>query len=881
MPRRCTGSLLILILSLLVAASASARNPIRNAFFSVYPAANDTRLDDLPSNTTHCGVCHFDFDGAGPRNPYGLAVEIAIGQYGSNTAAINAVANLDSDNDGFTNLVEITDTANFTNTPTFPGLRSDHLGQVLNVATGDLVGYLTPAGSSDTTPPTVLVTGPAGGASLGAGFPTLVTWTATDPAGITGVDVLHSDDGGLTWRPKALGLPHTGSWSWFVPLRPGVANLIRVVARDGAGNPGSDDSGTFTIVAGSGGVVPTTLRDFDLPGSQPLQAGTMEDPSVTCITCHGEYDAAVEPHRNWQGGMMAHAQRDPLFLATMTIANQDAPGVGDLCLRCHTPGGWLEGHSDDTSGGLVTAKDRQSVQCDFCHRLVDPHYAPGVSPPADQQILADLADAPTAAANGNFVVDPDPIRRGPYADAQAAHEFLASPFHRESDLCGTCHDVSNPAFVRGAGPQTYDPDAFDSPHPDGDLRNMYPVERTFSEWTQSAYANGGVYAPQFAGNKPGGMVSTCQDCHMRDVSGRGADGGPLRDDLPLHDLTGGNHFVPDLLPNMWPGEVDAAALQDGKARAIGMLQLAASLAATSEVVGGELHLNVTVTNETGHKLPSGYPEGRRIWLNAKVYDAADQLVWQSGAYDPATGILTHDEQVKIYHIEPGISHRLASLLGVTAGPSFHFVLNDTVYLDNRIPPRGFTNAGFAAVQSPPVGHAYADGQYHDLTVYTLPAAARRAEVTLYYQSTAKEYIEFLRDENVTDALGQQMHDAWVAQGRAAPVTMAAVSTLIDVNTAVGDVVAPRLALLPASPNPFNPVTQIRFSLNATGPVDLRVYDAAGRLVRRLATGQWSAGEHAVIWDGRDEGGRTAAAGSYLAVLRANGEQRTQKLSLVK
>ncbi len=881
MERHRFSLLIVVMLSLPFATSASARNPIRNTFFSVYPQANNSRLDDLPSNAAHCGICHFDFDGSGPRNPYGLAVEVAIGQYGNSAAAFTSVANLDSDNDGFTNLVEITDTANFANTPTFPGLRNDHLDQVLNVATADLVGFLTPAGGSDTTPPTVLVTGPAGGASLPAGFPTLVTWTATDPAGITSVDVLHSDDGGLTWRPKALGLPHAGSWSWFVPLRPGATNVIRVVARDGAGNPGSDDSGTFTILAGGGGVVPTTLRDFDLPGSQPLQAGTVEDPSVTCITCHGGYDPAVEPHRNWQGGMMAHAQRDPLFLATVSIANQDAPGVGDLCLRCHTPGGWLEGHSDDTTGGLVTAKDRQSVQCDFCHRLVDPHYVPGVSPAADQQILADLVDAPSATANGGFVVDPDPIRRGPYADAQAAHEFLASPFHRESDLCGTCHDVSNPAFVRGAGPAAYDPDAFDSPHPDGDLRNMFPVERTFSEWTQSAYANGGVYAPQFAGNKPGGIVSTCQDCHMRDVSGRGAVGGPVRSDLPLHDLTGGNHFVPDLLPAMWPGEVDAQALQDGKARVIDLLQLAASLAASSEVVDGEIRLNVTVTNETAHKLPSGYPEGRRIWLNVKAYDDAEQLVWQSGAYDAATGILTHDEQAKIYHIEPGISHRLAGLLGVTAGPSFHFVLNDTVYFDNRIPPRGFTNAAFTAVQSPPVGHAYADGQYHDLTVYTLPTTARRAEVTLYYQSTSKEYIEFLRDENVTDDLGQQMHDAWVAQGRAAPVVMATASALIDLSTAVDDVVAPRLALRPASPNPFNPVTQVRFSLNATGPVDLRLYDAAGRLVRRLATGQWSAGEHAVIWDGRDESGRTAAAGSYLAVLRAGGEQRTQKLSLVK
>ncbi len=90
-----------------------------------------------------------------------------------------------------------------------------------------------------------------------------------------------------------------------------------------------------------------------------------------------------------------------------------------------------------------------------------------------------------------------------------------------------------------------------------------------------------------------------------------------------------------------------------------------------------------------------------------------------------------------------------------------------------------------------------------------------------------------------------------------------------------------MRLDPPVPNPFNPVALIRFRLNATAPVDLTVYDAAGRRVRTVVTGQWPTGEHAVIWDGRDESGRTAAAGSYLAVLRAGGEQRTQKLSLVK
>ena len=48
----------------------------------------------------------------------------------------------------------------------------------------------------------------------------------------------------------------------------------------------------------------------------------------------------------------------------------------------------------DTSGGMLTAKDRHSVQCDFCHRAVDPDYKPGISPPEDLPILNSLAALP-------------------------------------------------------------------------------------------------------------------------------------------------------------------------------------------------------------------------------------------------------------------------------------------------------------------------------------------------------------------------------------------------------------------------------------------------------------------------------------------------------
>jgi hypothetical protein len=188
---------------------------------------------------------------------------------------------------------------------------------------------------------------------------------------------------------------------------------------------------------------------------------------------------------------------------------------------------------------------------------------------------------------------------------------------------------------------------------------------------------------------------------------------------------------------------------------------------------------VTVTNQTGHKLPSGYPEGRRIWLNLRAYDNNGDLIYESGAYDLETGVLTHDADVKIYEIKPGISEALAPIVNLPAGPSFHFVLNDTIYKDNRIPPRGFTNAAFDSIQSPPIAYSYADGEYWDLTEYSIPDSTAQVVALLYYQSTSKEYVEFLRDENVTNHWGTTLYDLWSANGKSPPVPMVADTFIIE------------------------------------------------------------------------------------------------------
>ena len=580
---------------------AVAKPPIRSDFFSVYPSALGTQLDNLPSNTGHCGVCHYDFNGGGALNLYGSALQaLGVGNKDDIPGNVTTLGSLDSDGDTFSSALEITGTGlGYPNIPTFPGLTDSNKGSVSNIPLSEITPYLTPTLETDDTPPVVTVTSPNGGEELTANQPTTITWTATDEHEVVDVRIWESTDGGATFKQLALGLENDGSHTWYPANRPSTSTLIRIEAVDAFTNSAQDVSdAVFTIVSPSGGRVPTTLRDFDMPGSQPFEGGLEAASPEDCAACHGDYDANVEPYYNWQGSMMSLASLDPLFLANMAIANQDAPDSGDLCLRCHNSNGWLQGRSVPTDGSAMEHDDLIGVSCDLCHRLLNPEYESGVSPTRDLTVLAELDNPfPGAAEHGNgmYVVDYSGIQRGPFEDAQPAHLWEFSPFHQNSAICGTCHDVSNPAFNKDES-GIYQPNAWDTPNDNYSPHSMAPVERTYSEWLNSGYNTPlGIYSPEFAGNKPGNMVSSCQDCHMRDVSGYGADPAlnplaPLRPDMPLHDMTGGSTWLPGLIAGLFPEDVNPGAVASGVARATYMLENAASLSLQQSV--GNLVLRV-------------------------------------------------------------------------------------------------------------------------------------------------------------------------------------------------------------------------------------------------------------------------------------------------
>ena len=448
---------------------------------------------------------------------------------------------------------------------------------------------------------------------------------------------------------------------------------------------------------------------------------------------HGA-EPTVLPNDTWVGSMMANAYSDPLFLAALAIANEDVEDAGSLCLRCHAPGGWLSGRSLPADGAALLPADREGITCAFCHRL---------DPGADGDPPGPLVGM------GQFYLRDDITYQGRREDSQARHETAPSDYVRSSESCAPCHSVSSPVSGHFG--------------PGGDrLGPALPEQRTYEEWAASAFARRG---------------ESCQSCHMPRAPGAASgDGvGPLREDVSRHDLAGGSVWMPQVLATLNPAL--SASYDEASARALEMLQEQSAkvsiMAPEAVSADAPLALRVRVENLTGHKLPTGYPDGRRMWLEVTARsggldDEDAEPYFASGVYDLAEADLPADGQLRTYQMELG---------QVGVGPTFHFLQNDTVVQDTRIPPEGFQSDDPALL---PVRRTYQgdDGAWRnwDEAPYDAPpppAGAERVTLTarLWYQTTTRDYVIFLRNFNHTNDAGQTLWRLWEDTGRATPVLM--------------------------------------------------------------------------------------------------------------
>jgi hypothetical protein len=90
------------------------------------------------------------------------------------------------------------------------------------------------------------------------------------------------------------------------------------------------------------------------------------------------------------------------------------------------------------------------------------------------------------------------------------------------------------------------------------------------------------------------------------------------------------------------------------------------------------------------------------------------------------------------------------------------------------------------------------------------------------------------------------------------------------------------ALLQNAPNPFNPTTTITYQAPVgASHVDIAVYDAAGRRVATLHSGECTPGTHQIVWNGQDDRGNRVASGTYFVRMSAPDHLSTLKLTLLK
>ncbi|MFO0725891.1 MAG: hypothetical protein U1E65_19055 [Myxococcota bacterium] len=410
----------------------------------------------------------------------------------------------------------------------------------------------------------------------------------------------------------------------------------------------------------------------------------------------------------WVGSPMGHAVRDPVYLAAIDVAEVDLPGVGDLCLRCHAPEAWLALRCIPSDGSRILPTD-SGITCSACHRMVD-----------------------TYGRDGQFLVADDDVMRGPWGNAIPDHPTARSDFLSSSRLCSTCHNLVNPFMPRR------DP-------ADGSRMGIYFSEQTtYSEWLASDYA------------LPGGR--SCIDCHMERDQGPVATTGPSRSDRSNHLLSGSNVFLLDAMKTLEPGLGLSAALEQGKAATRETLKKAASLQLVqppgSLARGQEAELVLRVTNLSGHKLPTGYPE-QQVFVS--LHSTA--LGLDRGGLDPVSR--EPKDPLETYRTVQG-QHDV--------GPSPHLALCDTVFSDNRIPPLGMVSTTTIA----PVGKNYPEATPGHLAHWDDVRFSVRVpcdfvggdvdlELGLYHLSLPQHYVNYL--EGVTPAStprGQRLRAAWSA-----------------------------------------------------------------------------------------------------------------------
>lgn len=293
--------------------------------------------------------------------------------------------------------------------------------------------------------------------------------------------------------------------------------------------------------------------------------------SASCAPCHPNQVA------EWSTSSHAYAMIDPVFQALVEQRQRDLDGNEDqFCTQCHsaigTRGGeCVKGFKFAELSPIVM----EGVTCVACHATT------GVERPF----------------NSGHRLDPNVGFVGPIPDPMPSsfHESRFDPEIQTSRFCAGCHDV-----VETSGLE---------------------LERPYAEWLESP-SNG-------AGDNGSATPQACHSCHMNDVPGSVAVGGPERGRKS-------HHFTGVGLP-LAEGFLTADQRDAKNDRIEALLANAASVDLKAPVAvapSATFDLVATITNHIqGHSLPTGTTFIRQVWLSVVATDAEGRILYRTGDLD--------------------------------------------------------------------------------------------------------------------------------------------------------------------------------------------------------------------------------------------------------
>ncbi len=460
----------------------------------------------------------------------------------------------------------------------------------------------------------------------------------------------------------------------------------------------------------------------------------------TCKSCHTGTTTVmnfntkdISPSTSRKHSTMAHALNDPYYNAVVEEETHIFPDkkvfIEDTCLRCHSPMAYTHAHSNpalltpDPSGILAEGgysmadamndpHARDGVSCTACHQIQDVNLG-DITSMSGHYTLNSEADRDTnnkLAINGPFSAF------GQAMQNNTQYQPTAGAHIRESKLCASCHNLYTPTLDLAGNPEMITNHA-------GDQENaQFPEQTPYWEWLNSAFSNATT-------------GRTCQSCHMSEPAPDYStpitttpSSAPSRTPFGQHEMVGSNEYLLELLKKYSEtlgiaSSTTTAGFETKQAETRAILATASTLTigatniSTTTLADDTLNIPVSITNHTGHKLPTSYPS-RRLWLHTKVTDtSSDTVIFESGAadasgriakddnfthyrclsiekdhstfdyttcFEPHYDVITDESQVQIYE----------AVLGDVNTDITHVLLHARKYKkDNRILPVGFTIAG--------------------------------------------------------------------------------------------------------------------------------------------------------------------------------------------